>query len=73
MDKARRYAANVDPRLVGEQVETIVMAIDRRAMPWAPGDPIVTDDDDFVTFDAEVAAAETDARLAGLLSECRPN
>ena len=63
-------APQEDAERVGLEVETIVAFIDR-SYPWDVGDPQVTDYGDFVALDEELAAAEEEARAAGLLSKSR--
>jgi hypothetical protein len=70
VDKARLHGPEEDPAAVWEEVETIVAFIDCYS-GWDPGDPQVIDYCDFVALDTEVAAAEAEARAAGLLADRR--
>lgn len=68
VDKVKVYPPDADPDTVWREIETVVMAIDAAPLGWGPGDPLVTDYDDYLRLDAEVEAAEVEARAAGLLA-----
>jgi hypothetical protein len=67
VDKARLYDPKVDPRRIGDEIETIVAFINARP-GWAPDDPSVTTYEDFVALDVELAVAKADAVAAGLIA-----
>jgi acetylornithine deacetylase/succinyl-diaminopimelate desuccinylase-like protein len=68
VDKAHRLGPDVDPDAVWAEVETIVRAINEAPMGWQPRDPMLTTYSDFLALDADVDAAEADAKAAGLLA-----
>ena len=68
VDKAHLLAGTVDVEVVWDEIETIIRTINEAPMGWRPNDPIVVDYVDFTSLDVEVAAAEADAREAGLLA-----
>ena len=68
VDKVKKYPPDADADTIWREIETVVMAIDAAPLGWSPGDPLVTHYDDYLRLDAEVEAAEAEARAAGLLA-----
>ncbi len=68
IDKAHRLDPVADPDAVWDEVETILSAVNVAPMGWGPDDPLVTTYLDFVALDAEIGAAEAEARAAGFLA-----
>jgi hypothetical protein len=68
VDKIKVYPPDADPAEVWGEIEVLIMAIDAAPLGWGPEDPLVTDYLDYLRLDAEVEAAEREARAAGLMA-----
>jgi hypothetical protein len=68
LDQTHHLDPDVDPSDVGEEIETLIAAIDAYPGGWGPDQPVVTDYCEFLACDAEIALAEAEATAAGLLA-----
>ncbi len=67
LDEVRLYDPAEDPDMVWDEIEAVLSGINEAPIDWDPAGPKISDYADFLALDVEVAAAEADARAAGLL------